>query len=205
MRTLIQVGCNFTLDVVDLVREHELSILFEPLPECAEKLRSLQALFGDLCSIIVVQAAVLKHETSMEMRRYNKNGLSSSLGIASSDNKTLYPQVNWTPQEILRVKCVSLADYMPYRVTTLKIDAQGCDLEILKSVEPWIREGRIETIQCECDGTHLNRDVRLYEYLPDNSESSLLAYMHNMPYDAQRDPNRVEWNPDYTFRLRKSC
>jgi len=201
MRTLIQVGCNFTLDVIDLVRSHDLSILFEPLPECAAKLRQLQEFFGELKTIIVVQAAVLQHDWR-ELRKYNNNGLSSSLGIVSEDARMLYPQVNWTAQEIIRVKCVSLVDYMPHRVTTLKIDAQGCDLEILRSIDPWIREGRIETIQCECDGTHLNRDVRLYDFLPDNSEASLLQFMLNKPYTSERDPGRVEWNPDYTFRRR---
>lgn len=199
MRSLAFVGCNTGRDVLKAVDAHDACWLFDPLQEVCDELRSKFAGGYRGKFISIVNAAVYTDENPREFHVYNVNGLSSSLGTVTQQAKDLYSRCDLSLFDTRHVRCVKLSDYLPLHLTTLIIDAQGCDLTILKSIEPWIAEGRIESIKAEADGD----GATMYDGLPDNSEESMLAFMARFPhYECERIPHRVAWNPDFRWRLK---
>ena len=196
MRSLVFVGCNFGPDVTKVVQDYDLIWLFEPITEIAltlaEEFHAEQ--YRDK-AIMVVNAACWTDNETRPFRIYNTNGLSSSLGTITEQAVETFSGNDLSLFDERTCRCVRLDSYLPAWLTSLVIDAQGADLTILKTIEPWLTCGRIEAIQIECDGDGFKH----YEGLEDNSESSLVEYMRQFPYTATRVPDRSDANPDYLF------
>lgn len=203
MSTLVFVGCNYDLGVIAEVEAHDTSILFEPIPEVVEALR---AEFSQLKyahkAIKVVKAACWREPIWSKFHLYNRdhNGASSSLGTITAESVENYSQFDLSCVGSIDVKCVVLSDYMPYYVDKLIIDAQGADLAILKTVQAWLTEKRIGVIEIEADG----EGCKNYDGLDDNSEGSLLQFMGQYDYQAEKIAGRVVHNPDYRFTRRQN-
>ena len=195
-RSLAFVGCNIGADVDRAVSEHDVCWLFEPIPEIAvELLRKYSGKSYRDKSIRVINAACHTEAGTRPFNLYNVNGLSSSLGTITEESVAAYSKFDLSLIDTIEVNCTVLSDYLPLWLDTLIIDAQGADLDILRTVEAWLAGGRIGTIQIECDGD----EFRNYDGLGDNSQASLLAYMERFPYSATRVPNKVKHNPDWVF------
>lgn len=185
------VGSNIDAGVRSVVSEHDVIWLFEPIPEVAESLR--REFSASPKAVIVIEAAVYSDDRPRVLSLYN-NGLSSTLGEPSEFHKESYPNVNWKKTGERKVRCVKLGDYLPLRLTTLIIDTQGCDFEILKSIEPWLSNGRISSICSEADGL-----APMHVGLPDNSADSLLGFMDQFDYTCRKIPGKLKCSPDYEF------
>lgn len=195
-RSLAFVGCNVGQDVDRAVSEHDVCWLFEPLPDLAVELfRKYASKDYRNKSIRVINAACYIEAGKRPFNLYNVNGLSSSLGTITDAAVAAYSKFDLSLIDTIEVNCTVLSDYLPMWLDTLIIDAQGADLDILRTVEAWLDSGRIGTIQIECDGD----EFRNYDGLGDNSQASLLAYMERFPYSATKVPNKVKHNPDWVF------
>lgn len=200
MKTLVWVGSNIGKDVSDAVEWHDVAILFEPLPEVVAALREQ---FGSprwrhKC-VVVIPAACWSLAGRFPFNIYmQKNGLASSLGTVTDQAASFYGGEKGYDLQLrakIEVNCVRLCDYMPEFVETLIVDAQGADLAILQTVEPWLRQRRICSVIVECDGP----EFRHYDGLGDNSESALLDFMRSCGYDGERDNRTLRQNPDWNF------
>lgn len=196
MKSLAWVGSNIGLDVDREIDDHDAIWLFEPLPEvaCALCARYSAPQYAGK-AIRIIQAACWTHCGREKFNIYNTNGLSSSLGKMTRQAIDLYENFDLSLIETIEVQCTVLSLYLPYWLDKLMIDAQGADLTILRTVEYWLREGRIRQIVVECDGDGFQH----YEGLGSNCESDLLALMANYPYRAERVDGRRRENPDWLF------
>ncbi len=174
MRTLAFVGCNIGGDVTRAVSEHDVCLLFEPIPDVAEALvNQFNRPEYRNKSISVINAACWTDYKKRPFYLYNKlNGASSSLGKITQQAIDYYsPEYDLQLIGEIEVQCVKLADFLPFYLDTLIVDAQGADLTILKSIEPWLLDRRIKNIQAEYD----HHGFQHYHGL-ENSESAIESY-----------------------------
>jgi hypothetical protein len=83
-------------------------------------------------------------------------------------------------------------------IETLKIDAQGFDLSILRTVEPWLERGAIRVIQCEADG----EGFRHYDNTPGNDAADIRRLFAQ--YDHYKEVPLIgfcDFHPDLRFEL----
>ena len=195
-RSLAFVGCNIGADVDREVDAHDAIWLFEPIPEVAAALLERYIDYRGK-AIKIVNAACWSDSEPRRFHLYNRNGLSSSLGTVTQQAAEFFSAHDLDLLDSLWVRCTVLSEYLPIHLTKLIIDAQGADLAILKTVEPWLESGRIETIKVECDGPGFQH----YNGIGDNSQDSLLEYMGQFPYIAERVAQRRAEHPDWVFRV----
>jgi FkbM family methyltransferase len=202
MKTAVIVGQNYpdaTLD--ELVKIHDRVIVFEPLPEAANACRER---YANQPGVFVVQAACGSRFDHAELRVYNTQGLSSSLGLMTQAAVDLYSNYDLSEQRVESVQVVNLGYMLGMlgvrTVNCLIIDAQGMDFAILQTIEPMVRESRVGYLQLEADGG----GFRHYSGTPDNSEAAIIAWMDRYPqYKQQRLPDRLEAQPDLVFALQQ--
>jgi FkbM family methyltransferase len=201
MKTAIVVGQNYPDKTLEsIIEQCPRVIIFEPLPEAADACRQTCAAIP---GVFVIQAACGKFFGNSKLNIYNTNGLSSSLGEISADAEQVYGgRYDLSSRGTIAVQVVHLGFMLRMFgvdfIDLLLIDAQGMDFTILKTVEQWIAESRIGTIQLEADGN----GFRHYSGLPDNSDESINEWMKQFPqYAASRRPDRLLEQPDLVFEL----
>lgn len=201
VRSAVFVGCNATEDIKSVVEKHDVCILIDPLPDACGKLRKIfdQPSFRDK-SVSVIQAACWKEHGKKRFNVYNKHGLSSSLGEVSDRAKNVFSWVDLSLRDTIEVDCIVLASVMPMWLSTLIIDAQGADLTILKTIEGWLANGRVEGVKIECDAD----GDKLYNGLEDNSRSGVISYMKQFAYVLESEQHNP-MNPDLTFVLNQQA
>lgn len=189
MKTLVFVGSNIGHDVTRAVDSHDACWLFEPIPEVAQALQ--EQFYGEAYrdkAITVVNAACWSESGTKDFNLYNTNGLSSSLGEITPEAVEHYsPKYDLSLIATIKVRTVNLADYMPAWVDTLVIDAQGADLTILKTIQWWLQNGRIGSMNVECDHEFQN-----YSGMPGNSFEEQKLYLDQFPqYKIDFQPESV--------------
>ena len=190
-------GCSETLR---LIQGHDRFFMFEPLPDAAKWLRDHNAELSDVFH--VVEAACGVEEGKATMRIYNDYGASSSLGVCTEQARDKYSQADLSERGQIKVDVVNLCNFLTWfgiqQIETLVTDAQGMDLAILKTMEPYLRRRAIRRIVHEIDAD----GFRHYEGLPDNSLSGAIAYMEQFGcYQPSRLPDRNDFNFDMEWRL----
>ena len=200
MKTAVIVGQNQPDQVSDgIVAMHSRVIIFEPLPEAAKACRER---YASQPGVTVIQAACGKHFDQAELRVYNTDGLSSSLGIMSQKAVDLYSHFDLSEQRMEVVQVINLGYMLDIfgitAVDCMMIDAQGMDFTILQTVEPMVRECHIGYLQLEAEGN----GFRHYYGVPDNSEEEIVKWMEKYPrYKPSKLPNRMDEQPDLVFML----
>jgi len=198
--TCVFVGANVGGETIQkLIDRHEHTILFEPQPFAAEKLRETYAKNE---RVEIVEAAVGESNCGKTLTIYNELGLSSSLGTMTQEAVELYSEYDLSERGRVDVEVVNLFDWLFERyieeIETLIIDAQGMDLTILKTLEPLITAGKIQHIEAEADGEGFTH----YSGLPSNSEADQREYMSQFGYDFELVNGRLDKNPDLRWTLR---
>jgi FkbM family methyltransferase len=201
MTTCVIVGQNYPDSLSDqLVNAHDRTFIFEPLEDawlaCRERYKDAAEVYPFACG---------SSYYTTKFHRYNINGLSSSIGKASSAMVEKYSRFNLKLQAVTDVRVVNLYQWLTDRkineVDNLFIDAQGMDLTILKTMEPMIARSNIGFIQAEADGDGID----LYEDLPDNSVEGFVEFMSQFPeYKFSKVPGCYSWNPDLQWELQSS-
>jgi FkbM family methyltransferase len=179
MKTLIFVGPNVTADVDALVSQHDRSILFEPHIPCWE---SLRVQYSGREDVKVVLAGCGPEDGMKPFRVYNKNGLSSSFGVCTQQARDVFHGIDLKERYRRLASMVHLGRWLQENgideIETLKIDAQGFDFSIIKTVEPLIASGKIKAIQCESDGD----DFEHYANTPGNKASDIRRWFSQFPW-----------------------
>lgn len=183
--------------ISDLCSRHHEVYLFEPMPEAAKWL----AKYNDDPLIHVIEAACGSTAGRQPMNIYNR-GLSSSLGVCTAQARDAFAEANLALAGTFEVEVVNLFDYLRDKgldgFETLLTDAQGMDLEILKTLSPWLSERKIRTIICEADSD----GFRHYDGLPSNNESDFHDFMASFPWYRCTTPlKRPKYNPDLSWEL----
>ena len=204
MTTAVIVGQNYpdaTLE--ELVKMHDRTIVFEPLPAAAAACREQ---YCDDSRLIVIEAACGEEwAPAATFNTYNTNGLSSSLGEVTQQAKDVFAGHDLSLTGSTQVHVVNLGDMLKMLgvriVNCLMIDAQGMDFAILKTLQKLIESSKIGYIQLEADGPGYCH----YSGTPDNSEAAIIQWMSQFPqYEPSRLPDRMAAHPDLYFTLRST-
>lgn len=199
-KTLVVIGPNYgDAQIAKLCQEHSEVYFFEPLPEVCRWLRTMN--YGNP-AVHVIEAACGAAEGFAVLRRYNEDGLSSSLGETTDEAKRLYANADLSLQGTIRVDVINACEWLQDRgrfgIETLLVDAQGMDLTILKTFAGWLERSMIRMIQCEADGD----GATMYFGIGDNSEAGFDEFMATFPqYQKTKRVGCVTWNPDIQWRL----
>lgn len=188
-------------NLAKLLAGHDRFIMFEPHPEAAAWLRDRNAAAAD--RFHVVEAACSLAWGQQQLHLYNTNGVSSSLGRCTSQIQDLYQHVDLSHQGSILVQTVHLGEWLEMHaietIKTLVIDAQGMDLAILKTLEPYLRRRAIARIIHEVDAD----GVQSYDLNFDNSYSAAVAFMESIGgYTHGRMPHCNNWNFDIEWILK---
>lgn len=202
MRTAVIIGQNYPDSSLERMADcYDRIVIFEPLPDAAEACRYA---YKDSAAVIVFQAACGDSFGCASFHRYNTLGLSSSLGTMTGEAVAVYSaHYDLSLKGTIEVQVVHLGMILQLigimTIDFLMIDAQGMDFTILRTVEPWIAESRVELIQLEADGN----GFRHYDGLPDNSETAIIEWMQRFPqYELSRIDGRMKEQPDLVFELK---
>jgi FkbM family methyltransferase len=137
---------------------------FEANPELCD---SLKEKYKNNKRVHIIHAAVTTFNGTVTLNISDNSGVSSSLGHFNKD----------FPNEIkmissVEVPAINLYDFCQVQgighITDYKSDIQGMDLEVLKTMRPFIEQKRIATITAE---VAKDNKPQIYPDLPDNSES----------------------------------
>lgn len=189
-------------EMLQLMRGHTKFYMFEPLPEAAEYLRRHNQNVSDIFHVI--QAACGETEGVFPLTVYNDDGVSSSLGKCTAQAQEMYAHADLNAKGTVDVQVINLCSFLQWagvqQIETLMIDAQGMDLTILKTMQPYFERRAVRRVIHEIDADGFKH----YDGLPDNSLSGALAYMGSFgAYESSKVPNRNEFNFDLEWRL--SC
>ncbi len=162
---LVYLGVNHGQGLSSIFRNYKKCYAFEANPEI-HKLVSKR--FKKYKDVTIINAAVSKEEGEIEFNISN-NGVSSSIG--SFDE-------NWTNKEVkmikkIKVKSINLLNFLESKNITFiddyHSDIQGYDLEVLKTIKPFIDAKKIGAITSE---VAKDKYRNIYADLPDNNESA---------------------------------
>ena len=178
---------------------HDEFWFIEPLPEAAAWLREQNRDISDVFH--VVEAACSDYDGRGTLTRYNRNGVSSSLGKCSEECRALYGHVDWDSRGEVEVPVINLFNFLQYvgvhEIETLLIDAQGLDLTILKTLRPYLERRAIARIIHETDADGL----RLYDDIPGNTIGESIEFFQSIGgYEMQTLPDRNAFNFDVEWR-----
>jgi FkbM family methyltransferase len=200
-KVFVCVGPNTgDCEMAKLIVGHDSFYFFEPLPEAAAWLREQNK--HNAHYVHVVEAACGTEDGEAVLTVYNKRGESSSLGKCSKQATEAFCGVDWQEYRQVPVKVINLCSFMQYvqcgQIETLLIDAQGMDLEILKTMRPYLKRRAIQRVIHEIDAD----GFRHYDGLPDNSLSAAVEFMQSMGgYEMKRVANRNALNFDIEWTL----
>ncbi len=143
---------------------------FEAHPERFQK---LEKKYKNNRKIELYNVAVAREDGEVSFNiSNNNNGASSSIGNFDEKWNKEHRSQKVKMVKTITVPCINLYNFCKKKninvIDEYVSDIQGMDLEVLKTLEPMIKEKRIYAITCE-----VTKDERknIYVNLPDNSES----------------------------------
>lgn len=149
MKTLVYVGANRGETLSRVVDRFDRIIAFEPEPDTFQ---DLVTRLGSNPKIMFVNAACSDENGEADLY-VTVNGMSNSLAMANHDTLVRYGPGHFEITKICKVSTVNLHDFLMERgitnVDVLHTDAQGKDLDILKTIMPMIRTRSISRLICE--------------------------------------------------------
>ena len=195
MKTLVYVGPNCTKEIAGFVDRHDVSFLFEPLPEAADKLRSM---FEHRAGVFVIQAACGEADGFQTFHRYN-NGLSSSLFEVTPEAQELFSRADLSGDGSMNVMTLHLGNWLDRNsvgfIDTLILDAQGSDLTILRTMGRRLSNGGVGVIRTEAD------DYGFQHYNgPDNSLDEQIKFLSPFGYTPSIVSGTVDFHPDVIWQ-----
>tara|TARA_R110000868_G_scaffold293213_1_gene553723 strand:+ start:1208 stop:1819 length:612 start_codon:yes stop_codon:yes gene_type:complete len=197
IKRIVVVGPNMGDNMIrDLCDEHHEIYFFEPMPDAAKWLKE----HNDHPTIHVIQAACGAENGAATMNVYN-NGLSTSFGVCTTQAQAAYTGVDLELQGTIEVEVLNAYDYLIGlgidEVETFMTDAQGMDLEILRTMEPWLASRKIRTIICEAD----HDQFRHYHGVPRNNVADFIKFMAQFPWYRFGEYDGRRCNPDLKWQL----
>jgi FkbM family methyltransferase len=153
MKTLlVWVGPNTTPDVAALVSHFDCAILFEP---GRDEYLELCNQFPKQEGVEIVNAGCGLDVGDFEFTHYN-HGLSSSFARVTDDARKAWAHADWSGERTTIARMVNLGDWLRTRgietIHKLVIDAQGFDLDILRTIQsPYLEKQFVKELVVEGD------------------------------------------------------
>jgi|TARA_B100001939_G_scaffold52335_1_gene41552 FkbM family methyltransferase len=159
MSTLVYVGANVGSSLWSMFDKFDDVYVFEPDPEMFSQLKKRYKQF----EWVTLVNAACANETGKAKFYITPNRVSSSMSTVSTTTHPIdHPQMDMREIE---VDTINLAEYLSDQgvdyIDFYLSDAQGSDLNILKTMQPYIDEKKIDQMYIEThgDGLYLYTDL----------------------------------------------
>lgn len=166
--TLVYVGMHRGANFSAIFRKYERCYGFEANPKMFNLLKKR---FGRFKRVQIYNAAAGKKNGEIDFHISSNDGLSSSVG-EFDENWDVYKAGKARMVEKIRTPSINLYDFFKSEaidyIDDYVSDIQGLDLEVLKTLKPFIDAKKIGTITCE---VAKNERGNVYKNLRDNSEA----------------------------------
>ncbi len=163
---LVYLGAHKGKPLMRLCGQYKVCYGFEADPELCGDLKKR---FARIPNVHIIHAAAATHDGEIEFH-VSDNQASSSIGGRFADGWCGKNKVAMI--KTVKVPCVNLCNFLREQgietVDDYISDIQGYDLEVLKTLMPYINRKAIGSITCE---TGKDGFGNIYPDLPDNSES----------------------------------
>lgn len=151
-----------------MYRGYKKCYCFEANPD---RFKSIKKKYGNQSNIVLNNVAVSSYDGEVVFNvSNNNNGASSSIGKFKEEWNVTHEGGAIKMVRQIKVPCINLMNYLKKEgISTIDdyvSDIQGMDLEVLRTLEPWIRERRIGTITCE---VAKDEKENIYADLPPNN------------------------------------
>lgn len=175
---LVYLGLNRGFGINGIFRNYKVCYGFEADPEL---FKILDKKYKKYKNVHIINAAVAKEDGFIEFNISNNNGASSSIGEfkAEWNNNNTIKMV-----KKITVPSINLCNFLTKRnvkiIDDYVSDIQGYDLEVLKTLQPFIANKKIISITSE---VAKDDKKNIYKDLPDNNLSAfnmLLEQNYNL-------------------------
>jgi FkbM family methyltransferase len=168
---LLYVGLNQGGGFLSIYKNFEYAIGFEPIPHLC-KLVADSIHVSQHNTVKIVNCALSDFTGTSKFYIASNGGASSSLG--DWDNSGHVKTVGEIEVNVQNLRDILKNSNIEY-IDTLITDAQGCDLNILRTIKDYIDDCRIENIQIECYNEEINRGLdndyrKIFDILRPNYE-----------------------------------
>lgn len=191
---LFYCGLNRGASFDNLFPHFDICHAFEANPDLALRAKIK---YAGLRHVHIIHGALGRSNGSANLFIANNRGESSSLG---KFNLEWSRETNISASKTIRVPAINLHAYcIKNRITYITeyiSDLQGMDLEVLKTLKPYLEAGTIGAIQCEV--TQPNVDV--YQDLPSNQEEEFERLLAGS-YKKTGEFNVGKWEKDCRWEL----
>ncbi|BAS67694.1 FkbM family methyltransferase [Bathymodiolus septemdierum thioautotrophic gill symbiont] len=176
---LVYVGAHSGNNLSSIFRKYEKCYAFEANPELYTLLKIK---FNKYPRVCIFNFAVADYDGEIDFNISNNGGASSSIGNFSKDYNASIKMV-----KTIKVKCIILCSFLQkHKVDFIEdyiSDIQGYDLEVLKTLKPYINEKKIKNITCEVGKS---KDRQVYSDLPENNKNAFDLFLNdNYEFVAQ--------------------
>ncbi|CAE7237269.1 splA [Symbiodinium natans] len=194
----INIGTNFSPMRAE---GNNFLVLVDPLPDVCEYLRKGSHSNTD---VAVLCCAVSNYTGHATFRRYNRDGLSSSLSSTTAGTThARFPVEDEITVVVLEAATV-LRGYLARKNTLhkLKTDMQGMDLTTLRNLEPILSmPDQVPHLMSECC---FPDDQGRQVYQIDNDCKAMVAYLQSLGYttkfEADSAMDRAGWGNVYAYK-----
>lgn len=176
--TLVYLGLHMGLGFSEMIQSHKHCYGFEANPEFYKRLKKRYRFYKN---VHIINAAVTDYNGMIKFNISSNNGASSSIGEFKNEWNDSIKMV-----ESIEVRALLLLDFLKDNdinfIDTYCSDIQGNDLNVLKTLSPFIKNRKIESITCE---TSKDERENIYK-LGDNSESGFKELLDENYYLAAK-------------------
>jgi FkbM family methyltransferase len=170
-KVLVMIGVDISGELDILHKGYEKCYCFEANPERFNKL-SLK--YNKKSNIHLYNVAVADYDGEIEFNiSKNNNGASSSIGNFNQEWLNDIDEKDVVMIDKIKVPCINLLNFFKKNeinwIDDYVSDIQGMDLQVLKTIKPFVDERRIGAIRCEVTKDEYKN---VYYDLPDNSLSA---------------------------------
>jgi FkbM family methyltransferase len=192
MKVLVYLGLDKGRCLNEYIPLYDKIIGIEARPWNA---RMLQERYAQFDHVEIIEGAV--YDTTEEYMNFyvmgnptipSHTGQSSSLGkirddsqynTCQPDSQTTNPDNKMTVKEVIRVKTLNLMNILKERniehIHTYVSDIEGADLTVLKTIEPFIKNKKIDYLQMETEEDWIGEQV--HDDLNTNKQAAIISYL----------------------------
>lgn len=204
--TLLYLGLHKGIGFNEMLKSHKICYGFEANPEFYIPLKKKYRFFKN---VHIINAAVTDYNGVIKFNISSNDGASSSIGEFKKDWNDSIKIVN-----TIEVPAILLLDFLKDNdinfIDTYCSDIQGNDLNVLKTLSPFLKGRKIGSITCE---TSKDKYQNIYE-LGDNSESGFKELLEENYYLAAKgwgvlqdgdftEVDKMWWEMDCKWNLKE--
>jgi len=165
-KVLVYLGFYKGATLRKLYKDYDMCYAFEANPEFVERVKKE---YSEYSNIRIILGALTSFDGEIDFNLSSNDGASSSIG---SFNEAWSKKRKLEMTKKVKVPAINLYNFCVSNrvehITDYISDLQGMDLEVLKTMKPYLDNKKIDTVTCEVTKNEHNN---IYHDLPSNKKS----------------------------------